>query len=430
MADNSLWRSVTPAGESHAPLDGDIRADAVVVGAGFTGLSTAWHLAGHGLDVVVLEAVDIGYGASGRNNGQVIPVMTRADPDILIERFGETGERFVNLIGGSAGYLFDLVRQAKLECEAEQNGWIQPAHTPGRMHAISANRHRQWQRAGAEVELLDKADIERLTGSPFFHGGFMNRTGGHINPLALARELGRSAAERSVRIFENSPVNGYAQTADGWRVESDNGAVEAKALVLATNAYSGEIRPALASKMARSIVPVMSWQMATQPLSDNVRQSVIPGRQAVSDTQGDLHFFRYDARNRLVTGGALVLPFNKEQRIKARIIKRLQKVFPQFTEPRIEQHWTGYVGMTRDHTPHFHKLGPNGWAWIGCNGRGVALSVSLGWALADAIAGPEGQELPFPVTDIEPIPFQGLARRVAPPFTLSYYRWRDQREMR
>jgi len=116
VADNSLWRSVTPAGESHAPLDGDIRADAVVVGAGFTGLSTAWHLAGHGLDVVVLEAVDIGYGASGRNNGQVIPVMTRADPDILIERFGETGERFVNLIGGSAGYLFDLVRQENFQC--------------------------------------------------------------------------------------------------------------------------------------------------------------------------------------------------------------------------------------------------------------------------------------------------------------------------
>ena len=361
MAQSSLWRSVTPAGEGHAPLGGDVRADAVIVGAGYTGLSTAWHLAGHGLDVVVLEAVDIGHGASGRNNGQVIPVLTRADPDYLINRFGEAGERFVKLIGGSAQYLFDLVREANLACEAEQTGWIQPAHSPGRVRAVSASRFRQWRRAGADVALLDRAEIERLTGSRFFHGGFMNPTGGHINPLALARELGRSAAERSVRIFEHSPVTGYAATPNGWRVETENGTVEAAALVVATNAYSAEIRRSLAPKLARSVVPVMSWQMATQPLTDNVRQSVIPGRQAVSDTQGDLHFFRYDARNRLITGGALALPFNREQRVKARITKRIQKVFPQFTDPRIEQVWTVYVGMTWDRTPHFHKLGANGW---------------------------------------------------------------------
>jgi len=429
MTQISLWRSVTPTGESHPPLEEAIHADAVVVGAGFTGLSTAWHLAGKGLSVVLLEGVDIGHGASGRNNGQVIPVMTRAEPDYLIERFGQTGERFVDLVGGSARYLFDLVREEELDCEAEQTGWIQPAHSPGRVEAISANRYRQWQSVSDDIELLDKAACERLTGSPFFHGGFMNKTGGHINPLALARELGRIASQQGVQIFENSPALRYEQTADGWRVETEKGSVTAGAMVLATNAYSGQIRSGFAPRLARSVVPVLSWQMATQPLSDNIRKSVIPERHAVSDTQGDLHFFRYDARNRLVTGGALVLPFNREHRVKARIIKRLQKVFPQFTDPKIENIWTGHISITQDHTPHFHKLGPNGWAWIGCNGRGVALSVSMGRAFAEAIMEPDEKDLPFPVTNIESVPFQRLASKIAPPFALSYYRWRDQREV-
>lgn len=426
---STLWRSVTPSGEGHVSLEGDIRADAVVVGGGFTGLSTAWHLAGEGLKVVLLEGVDIGHGASGRNNGQVIPVMTRADPDYLIERFNEPGERFVNLVGNSAQYLFDLVRDAKLDCEAEQSGWIQPAHSPGRVRSVSASRYRQWQRFGADVELLDKTAIDKLTGSTFFHGGFMNKTGGHVNPLALARELARAASERGVTILENSPVVRYYSTSYGWRVETKSGSVTADAMVLATNAYSEKIEPNFAHRLARSIVPVISWQMATRILPDDVCQSVIPGRQAISDTQGDLHFFRYDARNRLVTGGALALPFNGEQRIKARISSRLRKVFPQISDPRIEMICSGYVGITQDHTPHFHKLGPNGWAWIGCNGRGVALSVSMGGALAKAIVDQEEKELPFPVTDIKPVPFQPLVRRFARPFALSYYRWRDQREV-
>ena len=150
------------------------------------------HLAKAGKAVTVLEAEDVGYGASGRNNGQVIPVLTRADPDALCARFGDAGERFVKLIGGSAAYLFDLVRENGLNCEAEQNGWIQPAHTPGRFRAISENRFRQWEKHGAEVELIDKAELDRRIGTNFFFGGFGNRTGGHINPLALTRELARA----------------------------------------------------------------------------------------------------------------------------------------------------------------------------------------------------------------------------------------------
>jgi glycine/D-amino acid oxidase-like deaminating enzyme len=425
----SLWRAFTPPTTKFEALTGNVETDVTIIGAGFTGLSTALHLAKAGKSVTVLEAEDVGFGASGRNNGQVIPVLTRADPDYLTGKFGEAGERFINLIGDSAAYLFDLVREHALECEAEQSGWIQPAHSPGRFKAISEKRYRQWEKYGADVELLDKADLESRIGTNFFFGGFGNKTGGHVNPLALTRELARAATENGATIYEHSPAMSYTEEGDGWRVAIPEGSIRSRALVVATNAYTGEAAPALAPRLARSVMPVTSWQLATAPLSDNVRSTVVPDRQAISDTHGDLHFFRYDARNRLITGGALAMPFNGHSRIRARIAKRLQRIFPQFIEPEIEYSWTGYVGATRDHTPHFHKLGPNGWTWIGCNGRGVALSVALGGELAKAVQGVSENDLAFPLTEIEPLPLHGLLRAAARPFTLSLYRYRDWREM-
>jgi len=425
----SIWRAFTPPTTKFGTLTGNVETDVTIIGAGFTGLSTALHLAKAGNSVTVLEAEDVGFGASGRNNGQVIPVLTRADPDHLTGKFGEAGERFINLIGGSAAYLFDLVREHALECEAEQSGWIQPAHSPGRFKAISEKRYRQWEKYGADVELLDKADLESRIGTNFFFGGFGNKTGGHVNPLALTRELARAATENGATIYEHSPAMSYSEEGDGWRVAIPEGSIRSRALVVATNAYTGEAAPALTPRLARSVMPVTSWQLATAPLSDNVRSTVVPDRQAISDTHGDLHFFRYDARNRLITGGALAMPFNGHSRIRARIAKRLKRIFPQFIEPEIEYSWTGYVGATRDHTPHFHKLGPNGWTWIGCNGRGVALSVALGGELAKAVQGVSENDLAFPLTEIEPLPLHGLLRAAARPFTLSLYRYRDWREM-
>ena len=139
----SLWAAVTPPGQERQPLTSDIETDYAVIGAGFTGLSTALHLAHDGCQVTVIEAVSPGWGASGRNNGQVIPTLTRPEPDDILARHGEAGERFVTVIRDCADYLFSLVRGHDLKAEAEQNGWIQPVHTPGRM-AIAEKRVAQW----------------------------------------------------------------------------------------------------------------------------------------------------------------------------------------------------------------------------------------------------------------------------------------------
>ena len=405
------------------------RTDVVIVGAGFTGLSTALHLRRSGSDVAVVEAAEPGWGASGRNNGQVIPTLSRPDPEDIVRRHGAAGERFVHLLRDSASILFDLARAEGIEAEAEQAGWVQPVHSPGRLR-IAERRVQQWSALGADVELLDREATRSLLGSDAWHGGWLNRTGGHINPLALARGLARSVLGAGGRIFARSPVTALEREDGRWLLRTaSGGTLRARALVLATNAYSLEFTQAVRPDIARQVVPVLSWQMATEPVTDNLRGTIIPGRQAMSDTHGELWFARYDARNRLVTGGALAAPVNRADRLRPYIADRLRRIWPQLGEVRFTHVWNGCVGMTRDFLPRIHRLGPDAFAWAGCNGRAVALSVALGRELAAAARGVDPETLALPFSDPRPVPFHGLARRLAPPLALLAYRRRDGREV-
>src|SRR3569623_2272591 len=175
-------------------------------------------------------------------------------------------------------------------------------------------------------------------------------------------------------------------------------------------------------------MPELSRQLATRPLSVTARKTIIPVRQAMSDTHGELYFARYDARNRLVTGGAVLGPGNQVERIKARVPARLQRLWPQIGEVSFDYVWNGYVGMTADFLPRIHKLGPDAFGWTGCNGRAVALTIALGDQLAKAVRGAPDSELALPFTNPVPIPAHGLVRKLAP-LMLLVYRRRDAREM-
>src|SRR3954464_2944999 len=423
----SLWAAVTPAGPDLPELIGTQQADVVVIGAGFTGLSTALHLREAGVDVAIVEAAEPGWGASGRNNGQVIPTLSRPDPEDIIAKHGAAGERFVALLRDSASTLFELARRYQIQAEQEQTGWVQPVHSPGRIK-IAERRVRQWSKFGAPVELLSREETRAMLGSDAWFGGFWSRSGGHINPLALSRGLARAVLERGGRIYARSPAVRFERRNNRWVVKTERGEISGRALIVATNAYTGEFSKALMPAMAHEVMPVLSWQMATQPLSETARRTIMPGRQAMSDTHGELYFARYDARNRLVTGGAVIGPGNKVERIKARVTERLQRLWPQIGEVSFDYVWNGYVGMTTDFLPRIHKLGPNAYGWTGCNGRAVALTIPLGNELAKAVRGVPENELALPFTDPVPIVGHGILRKLAP-LMLLVYRRRDAREM-
>ncbi len=424
----SLWAATAPPRAQAPALQGSIEADTVIVGGGLTGLSGALHLARAGQKVVLLEAMAVGWGASGRNNGQVIPTMTAAEPDAIAARYGEAGERFARMIGNSASVLFDLVREENMQAEAEQTGWFQPAHSPGRVR-LSQKRVEAWNRFGFPARLLDREETKALLGTDFWYGGMLNPTGGHVNPLALARGFAAAAEKHGATIYEATPATGWQRSGSGWTVTTANGTVSAKNFLLCSNAYTGEIVPGLARTLARTIVPVLSWQMATPPVSDNLRATILPGRQAVSDTRGDLRFFRYDARNRLITGGVVLGSRDVARRVAEKASNNLAEAFPDLGQQTMTHVWSGYIGMTWDRFPRVHNLGPNGWAWIACNGRGVALAVSLGREMARAVSGAEIASLALPVSTPVPLPFHSIARKIAPTY-LAWLRRQDQIELK
>ena len=231
---------------------------------------------------------------------------------------------------------------------------------------------------------------------------------------ALRAGSPRPAERHGVTIHENTPVLSYEHDGGKWIVKTEEGTVTARALILATNAYTGELVPRLARRLAHSIVPVSSWQMSTEPLSDELRATILPGSQAVSDTRGDLRFFHYDRDNRLITGGAIMGFGDLAKRMADKAANNLADSFPQLQPPRMTHVWNGYLSMNWDRFPRVHSLGPNGWTWIGCNGRGVALGYALGREMARAVNGEELGGLALPTTEPKPLPFHAIGRAIAP----------------
>ncbi len=427
----SLWADTAEPAPATTPLPpGEHRCDLLVIGAGFTGLSSALHAAQAGVATTVLESAEIGWGASGRNNGLAIPALTRADPDVLVAEFGpDKGESVVAILRDSSQMLFDLVRTHGIRCEAVQSGWLQPAHRESRM-ALARSRHAQWQRRGAPVELLDRDQVEALTGTRFWHGGWINRSGGHINPLGFARGLARAAIDAGAQVFTRSPATGLERVGDGWLARTPQGTVRARAVVLATHGYTGLFAPSPWPDLQRTMVPTRSYQMATRPIPAAMRATILPTNVAMSDTHNDLHFAHWDAEGRLVTGGAMVIPLGYENRLRARIGERWLRVYPQLAPLgtlQFDHVWHGYFASTPDRIPRFHRLADGVVTWLGCNGRGVALGTALGPVLADAALGRAEAVAKLPFEAPRVVVAQGLVKRMAMGAML-YFRWLDGRD--
>jgi glycine/D-amino acid oxidase-like deaminating enzyme len=427
----SLWADTAAPAPSTGPLEpGEYFADLVVIGGGFTGLSTALHASERGARVILLEASEIGWGASGRNNGQVIPAMTRADPDVIVREYGqEKGEALVNIIGGSGDKVFELVRKHRIACAAVQSGWIQPAHRLSRMD-LARSRVQQWTRRGFAAELLGRDQTRSLIGSDLWFGGWQNRTGGHINPLAFVRGLASAAQSVGSVIHTRSAVVGISRRPSGWRVSTQTAHVNAPKVLVATHAYSGAL--GLTSpwpKLASTMIPMRSYQLATQPLPAELRATILPQNHAMSDTHGDLHLGRFDETGRLITGGALIVPFGYEQRLRKRLQDRLKRMFPQLRDFPLEFDyvWHGNFAVTPDGIPRFVKLGDGLYTWLGCNGRGVALSTALGPVLVDAIFADDLSTSVLPFERMRCLSAHALVKRTAIAAML-LYRWRDSRE--
>ncbi|WP_296736106.1 FAD-dependent oxidoreductase [Mesorhizobium sp.] len=394
--------------------------DAIIVGGGIMGLSTALHAARAGLSVQVLDAGAIGQGASGLNGGQVIPGL-KYDPEWLLSHFGkERGEALVDFAASTADAVFDVIRDEKLAVPFTRNGWIQAAHTEAAL-AAAANRDRQWRARGADVRLLDKADIAAMTGAKGYLGGWLDRRAGVIDPLSYTLELARVASVAGAKVAEQQRVVKLGKEAGFWRVSTQAGAdLRARSVVLATNAYTDGLLPGL----ARTIVPLHSFQIATAPLPAYLAANILPGGQAVSDSRRILIYYRKSPDGRMVLGGRGRLSLPSSAADWAHCERALVRLYPTLAGIAIEKRWYGRVAMTPDHLPHLHEPDKGLLAVVGCQGRGVGLMSALGKRMASYLASGDASQLPFPLSPIRPIPFHAF-RQVGVAATIAWYRTLD-----
>jgi glycine/D-amino acid oxidase-like deaminating enzyme len=321
----------------------------------------------------------------------------------LRAKYGEErGRRLTKTVGGTADLVFDIIQRHGIACDAGRVGWIQGAPGPKGLAEVR-NRAEEWAAEGADVAALDRDQVRARVGGGDYVGAFLDRRGGTINPLSYARGLARAAAAAGAKIHGDSPAVVLERIGQCWRVSTPNGTATAPHAVLCTNGYTDRLWPGL----AETIVPVLSSVIATQPLSDNLRKVILPGREGVSETRRVLNWFRIDGKCRLVFGGRASQQETQDPQAFSPVLNRLKSAFPILGEPRIQFRWAGYVALTTDHVPHLHELAPNLHAGLGYNGRGVAMSTMMGKLLAERVAGAREADIALPATPMRRIPLHG-----------------------
>lgn len=402
---HGLWEASAPAGPAADSLRDNIAVDVAIVGAGFTGTSAALHLSEGGASVAVLEAEDVGFGASGRNVGLVNAGMW-VMPSALAEHLGkEHGARLLDLLGNAPSVVFDLVRRHGIDCEALHQGTLHCAvGTTG--VAELAERARQWKALGAPVDLCDAQRTRELVGTNAYGASLLDRRAGTIQPLAYVRGLASAALRAGARLYTHSRVVRAEPSGPRWQLgTAAGGSVVANWVIVATDAYTA---PAgLWGGIRTEQVKLPYFNLATAPLARELAASILPQRQGAWDTRQVLSSFRFDAAGRLVFGSVGAL------RGIGRAIhhdwgrRALARLFPQLKGVDFEHEWYGTIGMTSDALPRFHQLDTNVISFSGFNGRGIAPGTVFGQQLAKLVLGQQGwADLPLPVTPLTAAPMR------------------------
>ncbi|HEX3846026.1 MAG TPA: FAD-binding oxidoreductase [Steroidobacteraceae bacterium] len=397
-----LYRDTAEPPVPTPPLDGDTRADVVVVGGGLTGLSTALHLAEGGAKVVLLEAEEPGWGASGRNGGQVNPGL-KVDPDGIERDFGaDLGRRMNAFAGGAPGLVFDLIARHGIRCDARRNGTLRAAVRAGHAAGVRTTAE-QWARRGAPAEILEGAPLETMTGTGRYALAMLDRRGGDVNPLSFARGLAGVAVQAGARVHGGTRALGLARVGADWRARTARGTVSAAHVVLAGNGYTDGLWPGL----ARTVVPVFGAIAATAPLGERALREVMPSRAVLFESGAVTVYYRVDAGGRLLIGGRG--PQREISDIGAirHLVGHAEALWPAVRGAAWTHAWGGRLAMTRDHYPHIHEPAPGVSICLGYNGRGVAMGTAMGTQLARRILNPSA---PFdmPVTAMKGIALHAM----------------------
>lgn len=363
-------------------LKGDIKADICIIGAGYTGLSSALHLAQAGFSVVLLEAHRVGWGASGRNGGQ-LGSGQRREQDELEKMLGvDHAKRLWDIAQESKATVRNLVKTHKIECDLK-NGI---AHTDWHAsdvpseHAYAEKLQNEY--GYDQISTLDKTQVRALVGSDAYHGGTLDMGAGHLHPLNFALGLAKAAQDAGVSIYEKSEVISV-ESGSAHKITTATGAVNATHLIYACNGYLGHLQ----GKVAAKVMPINNFIVATEPLGKDMAESLLAQDVGIADSKFVVNYFRRSIDNRMLFGGGETYGYRFPNDIKSLVSKPMLEVYPQLKNVKLEYAWGGTLGITMNRMPSFMRLSPTSYSLSGYSGHGVGMATMAGKIIARALQG-------------------------------------------
>lgn len=391
-AHHPIWQDAADGQPIGAPLYGAAEAEIAIIGGGVSGVVLALNLAQMGHAPVVLEAADIGSGASSKSAGIVAPQLVQNSIDSLQAKWGsDSANRLLSMLAQSGDYVFDLARAHAPDCEAEQSGFLAPAMTRGGVAKL-ATAANDWARFRSDISMLDAAETEAASGANGYSGALLDSSGGMINPLLYTQGIARAAIAAGACIHTRSAVERLSRAGNGWIVETDRGQVRARQVILCANAANGEIHPALKG----TTLPLEVCEVATAPISDDLRARILPGRMALTDVEADVFSIRHHS------GGGLVTAYPAGSRVDDETVTRavnarLSAAIPGWRPLPLTHIWRGTAAVNSTLLPRLVAVDEGLIAVQACNGRGLALNSILGRELARWIVAPGQAAPPLPI---------------------------------
>lgn len=404
---HGLWGKTAMEPPRTSALDRDVAVDHVIIGAGFTGLSTALHLAELGVrSVLVLEASDIGYGASGRNAGLVNAGAWIA-PEELPKRLGpEWGNRLLTTLGNGPDRVYGLIEKYGIQCDAIRAGNLHCAFGPSGLKLLQ-ERARQWRDFGVNVRLLDAQQTAQMVGSDAYTGALLDPRTGTIQPLSYVRGLAHAAAGLGVTMHTQTAVVAKRREQGLWRLTTSTGhTVSAVNVVVASNTRQEGLADAW-PQLQRDAIRLPYFNMATAPLPQSLLKRLLPGGQGAWDTAMVMSSYRLDRNGRLVYGSVGSLTAASRATHMNWVRRSMSRLYPELRDVPIEYAWHGWIDMTHNHLPHLHQPDENVWAFGGYNGRGIAAGTVLGREMALLLSGQiKAADLSLAVKALRPMAFK------------------------
>ena len=419
---NSYYHASQNRSVELSSLDGSRRADVCIIGAGYTGLSSALHLAQRGYDVVLLEARKPGWGASGRNGGQLCSGQRKDQQELTAMVGTDTARQFWDVAEAAKNLARQLIAEHGIDCDLKP-GIAHPNHKPAYARGTKAyvdflRRQYDYQ----QIEYLERDAMAELVGSDSYFGGSLDMGAGHLHPLNYALGLTDAALSAGARIYQSTIVEGFEEGSPN-RIMTKQGVVEADSVVLACNGYLGKLEPRVAGK----IMPINNFVLATEPLTEAQLKVINPRDVAIADSRFVVNYYRLSADKRMLFGGGENYRQNFPADIASFVRKPMLQVYPQLEGSRIDYAWGGTLAVTLNRMPHFGRLGNNNTYYAqGYSGQGVAMATLAGKLIAEAIAGEAENFDLFGKIPTRNFPGGDLLRWPGMVLGMSYYALRDR----